>query len=795
MRFQLKAPSAVLNIGPKYTPGMMLPPGRYRVRVEHKGYQPKEQWITIDTSPVQAKINLALPTYALTVNATPNDSRIQLLHHDTAYRPGIALPPGQYDVLVERDGYQPKRQPVAIRDRDVKLNVALDLQTYALTIRAKPAQSAIRILNIGPKYTPGMKLPPGKYDVQVEHKGYKAQRQQVVITSSPVTLDVNLAAQTYALAVETQPQDSTITLLNPTAQLEMAYRPDLELPAGQYEVVVKRAGYQTKREAVTIRNRAVSLKIALKLQTYALTIKTNPQDSAVQLLNIASTYTPGMKLPPGDYDVAVTRAGFIEKRERVTITDGPVNVQIILTSQTYALTVKATPKKSIVTLLDTDIAYTPGVALAAGRYKVLVEHEGYQSKQEMVTIDKQDVTIEVSLTVQRYQLQVNVVPKDSMIILLNSNERFQQGMALKPGEYDLQIARKGYYPLEQSVKLDRSNVTLDITLEKVAAPAPPADTAAPTIQITSHDLNNDLKVAPSVSQVTIWGTARDVSGVSRVVVNGSKTLLDQDGNFAASIKLQEGENSIQVVAEDTNNNTARIAFAIQRARAPRPSQRRSALIIGNSAYRTAPLQNPSNDATDIAEKLEQLGFDVMLVRDATHRQMEEAVDQFSRKLRRGGVGLFYYAGHGVQVHGQNYLLPINANLQRELDVKYEAVNVGWVLETMADSGNELNMAILDACRDNPFARSWRSGQRGLAVVQAARGMLIAYATEPGGVAEEGSGRNGTYTKHLLKYITKPGWAIERVFKQVRISVMRETKGKQIPWESSSLLGDFYFLDK
>ena len=228
----------ILNIAPKYTPGMMLAPGRYRVRVDHPGYQPKEQWVQIEASPVHTTIDLALQTYALTVNAAPADSRIQLLNHDTAYQPGIALPPGTYEVQVERDGYQTKQQSVTIRNRDAKLNVALELQTYALTIQAKPAQSSIRILNIGPKYTPGMQLPPGDYDVLVEHQGYQAQRQQVTITSSPVTLDIDLAAQTYALAIQTQPQDSTVTLRNIAAKLDLPYRPGLELPAGQYEVTV-----------------------------------------------------------------------------------------------------------------------------------------------------------------------------------------------------------------------------------------------------------------------------------------------------------------------------------------------------------------------------------------------------------------------------------------------------------------------------------------------------------------------------------------------------------------------------
>jgi uncharacterized caspase-like protein len=149
----------------------------------------------------------------------------------------------------------------------------------------------------------------------------------------------------------------------------------------------------------------------------------------------------------------------------------------------------------------------------------------------------------------------------------------------------------------------------------------------------------------------------------------------------------------------------------------------------------------------------------------------------------------------MQLDGQNFLIPIGAELPDVTYVKYKAVHVSLILERMRDAGNELNIIILDACRDNPFRGSTRSIQRGLADVHAARGSLIAYATGPGEVARDGLGRNGVYTKHLLHYMSAPQLPIEQMFKQVRIAVQSETEGKQVPWETSSLLGDFYFAGR
>ena len=219
---------------------------------------------------------------------------------------------------------------------------------------------------------------------------------------------------------------------------------------------------------------------------------------------------------------------------------------------------------------------------------------------------------------------------------------------------------------------------------------------------------------------------------------------------------------------------------------------RLALVIGNGAYQTAPLKNSINDAEDMAATLKKLGFKVILKKNVDQRTMEDTIRYFGRQLRNGGVGLFYFAGHGVQVEGRNYLIPVDAKIESESDVKYEAVDVGRILGKMEDAENRLNIVILDACRNNPYARAFRSDQSGLARMDAPTGSLVAYSTAPGEVAADGPDRNGIFTKHLIQHMMTSNLLIEQVLKRVRIDVARQTNGRQIPWESSSLMGDFYF---
>ena len=224
------------------------------------------------------------------------------------------------------------------------------------------------------------------------------------------------------------------------------------------------------------------------------------------------------------------------------------------------------------------------------------------------------------------------------------------------------------------------------------------------------------------------------------------------------------------------------------AQAPR-EEPRLALVIGNSAYREAPLRNPVNDARAMAQRLRELGFTVIAHENATKRTMEAAIIEFGRRLGEGGVGAFYYAGHGLQVRGRNYLVPVDCEIDDEASTRVAAVDVELLLEQMNEARNRINLVVLDACRNNPFERRMRGGSRGLAAADAARGTLIAYATALGSVAADGEGGNGLYTEELLAALNEPGLKIEEVFKRVRINVSRRSRGAQTPWESSSLTGD------
>ena len=221
--------------------------------------------------------------------------------------------------------------------------------------------------------------------------------------------------------------------------------------------------------------------------------------------------------------------------------------------------------------------------------------------------------------------------------------------------------------------------------------------------------------------------------------------------------------------------------------------RKAALVIGNGSYKISPLRNPPTDAKDMAVALASVGFDVVCKTDLNQNEMKKAIRAFGETIRQGGIGLFYFAGHAVQVDGRNYLIPVGSEITHEHEVEYEAVDVGVLLSQMQQAHNQLNIVILDACRNNPFSRKFRSTSDGLASISAPSGTLIAYATAPGSVASDGDGRNGLYTQELLRAMREPSLKIEEVFKRVRAAVQDRTGGLQVPWESSSLVGDFYFL--
>ena len=190
------------------------------------------------------------------------------------------------------------------------------------------------------------------------------------------------------------------------------------------------------------------------------------------------------------------------------------------------------------------------------------------------------------------------------------------------------------------------------------------------------------------------------------------------------------------------------------------TERRVALVIGNASYRVSPLRNPINDAHAMATALRRLGFEVIAETNATEKRMLKAILKFGRRLKDGGVGLFYYAGHGVQTGGRNYMIPIGAEIEVEDDVEIEAVDVNKVLGRMGAARNRLNIVILDACRNNPYAKSFRTTTRGLATTLAPSGTYIAYSAAPGQVAADGDGANSMFTAALVREMARPSQRLE-----------------------------------
>ncbi|NBO15252.1 MAG: hypothetical protein EBV20_08970 [Betaproteobacteria bacterium] len=262
------------------------------------------------------------------------------------------------------------------------------------------------------------------------------------------------------------------------------------------------------------------------------------------------------------------------------------------------------------------------------------------------------------------------------------------------------------------------------------------------------------------------------------------------------------ERSVQEKADKER----RAALVTNQAPAPQRSptlasgltERRVALIVGNSKYAHNPLDNPVNDAADLDTTLKNLGFKTTLLRDANITQMRNATRQFADDVASSDVALIFFAGHGIEAKGRNYLIPVSADIKHEYELEDQAYDAGRWLDMLENikgiNKQRVNIVILDACRNNDLSRGWRSSSRGLARMDAPKGTFIAFATAPGKVAMDGAKgqRNSPFTKNLLRTIQTPDMPIELMFKEVRRLVLEDTKDEQVPWDNSSLVGDFVF---
>ena len=390
----------------------------------------------------------------------------------------------------------------------------------------------------------------------------------------------------------------------------------------------------------------------------------------------------------------------------------------------------------------------------------------------------------------------------SVLVYVNgvgSEEVNQISPAGSQGEYTLKKAIN-LQPGENNIYLSVTNNIGTTNSETRYLTNPPAN--PPVISWTNPAIDSSIVNAEMVLIEACIKSATGLKSV-RIIVNGVQMAsamsfqAPQTGEcnyrISNSVPLKEGDNSVYIIAENFagSNPPDKRLIRFQTALA----EKRLALVIGNSDYGSSgTLKNPANDANLIEGTLKNLGFNVTKRLNATRQDMEDAIKDFSKKLPEYNVALFYYAGHGVYVDGQNYLIPTDAALKEPTDCKWESIPVNKIVEEFEKVPENINIVILDACRDNPF-RSWsRGGAQGFRAVNPVSGTIISFATSEGSTAADGSGNNGTFTEELVKQINIPQ-SILNVFMNTRIQVMKKTKNIQQPEERNKLTGDFYFKKK
>lgn len=320
------------------------------------------------------------------------------------------------------------------------------------------------------------------------------------------------------------------------------------------------------------------------------------------------------------------------------------------------------------------------------------------------------------------------------------------------------------------------------------------------VRITQPALNRNIgDQVVTQTNLKIEGEIEGTDRVSKVFVNGQPANYDMSRSFSADVNLTKGKNRISVAIQNTQGVITEKDFYVTCEPTERKEStqavvhgRRMALVIGNASYSSAAkLNNTVNDANAMEKVLKDLGFEVIKVLDGTYEKMKNAIYAFGDQIQDVDVSIFYYAGHGLEVDGTNYLVPVDADISSALDVKLKTIPMTGVLRTMEFTNDEgLNMIILDACRNNPFPTGKRSSGSGLARVQAPSGTLIAYATDPGSVASDGDRDNGLYTGELVKQL-RVSQRIEDIFMNTRNIVEQKSEGAQRPWEEARLKGVFY----
>jgi hypothetical protein len=488
----------LLNSPKPYQPGIQLAPGDHDIEVARPGYVTRKGKLRISDRDVTVTLTLEKAKYGLTIRPEPADAQVRLLDSRIAYQPGVALAPGEYEVEVAREGYVARKFPVRIVDGAVAVPVTLEKtpppppSQYRLTVQANPPQATVRLLDRDTPYQPGMRLPPGDYRIEIALDGYETSRIPVQIANSDVTLPVSLTKTApppppslpvaYRLTVQSDPSTAQVRLVDSS----VAYQPGVALAPGRYTVEVTQSGYEPAWVTAQITDSDVMVPVKLTRKTeepvkpasYRLTVRADPANARVRLLGIKAAYKPGVSLPPGNYTVEVSQAGYQAKRVSVRVADSDVTIPVTLVKEVeperYRLTVRTDPSNARVRLVGAKTSYKSGVLLPPGTYTVEVSQAGYASQRTTARIVDGDVTLSVTLAQQpeptQYRLTVQTDPPGAQVRLRGTRTVYRPGVLLPPGGYTVEVSQPGYETKQVAARIDAGDVTLPVTLVRRVEP-------------------------------------------------------------------------------------------------------------------------------------------------------------------------------------------------------------------------------------------------------------------------------------------------------------------------------------
>lgn len=527
--------------------------------------------------------------------------------------------------------------------------------------------------------------------------------------------------------------------------------------------------------------------------TVKLLVKSTPTGADAYIGGVYKGTTPlNIDLEAGSYNVKVSKAGFNPESQQTYLSGNSKRISFDLEKEHYQVVINSSPSDADAYVNGEHRGRTPlYLDLAPDTYKVKISKPGFKSDAQSITVASSRKRISFDLEPAPILLEVTSIPSGAAAYIDGTRKgQTPLKIEIKPGSHNVKLSKQGYRTDSKVVTLENKNEKVSFNLAQQTKTIN-VDT---NIEKVSVYIDDDLKGYTPLTDVKV-GLGKHNIRLQKEGYNEIQekvTITKDTANIfrdlqkaivqAAVVEVEQQNQNINDVDKDRVNSNS-------------PPLSKLALVIGNSGYQDSPLKNPVNDAEDISNVLHKLGFEVITETNATKRKMLEAVYRFEDKLRRADIGLFFYAGHGMQMEGTNYLLPIGTNVHSAIDVEFEAVNVSRILGKMKEAGNLLNIVILDACRNSPFRGFIRSSEKGLARMDAPVGTIIAYATSPGSVAYDGDGRNGIFTKHLIAALQEESLTVRNIFDKAGIGVMEETNSQQVPWIHSSPMKPLYISGK